>query len=316
MELDAVPPPRTLLVQFVPHAFGYKAMNVWFCRWVAGRRRARDRVEVMFHEAWFPPGGRLRHRLLHRVTRWMARTLYRAADRVYVAIPTWADRLRETGDRGPEPEWCPVPSNVPHVERPDLVTELRWRIAGADPSAELVGHFGSYPPAITAVLGTTIGRLFDGRPWLHVLLLGRGGDQFRGRLLRDRPAWSDRIVAPGELPADELSLHLQACDVLMQPLPDGVSTRRGSVMAALANGVPVVTTFGPFSEPIWRDGGGVALTDTAEPAATAAAVQRLLDNRRERDALGRRGRELYDRRFALRHTIAALHHSQTVETTN
>jgi glycosyltransferase involved in cell wall biosynthesis len=77
-------------------------------------------------------------------------------------------------------------------------------------------------------------------------------------------------------------------------------------MAALANGVPVVTTFGPFSEPVWRDEAGVALTDSADPAVTAAAVVRLLSDRPERDALGRRGRELYDRRFALRHTIAAL----------
>jgi glycosyltransferase involved in cell wall biosynthesis len=305
-ELDRLPAPRTLLVQYVPHAFGFKAMNVWLCRWVAGRRRAGDRIAVMYHEAWFPSGGRLRHRLLHHVTRWMARTLYRAADRVYVAIPTWGELLRQTGDHGPTPVWCPVPSNVPHVEQRELVAMVRSRLVGAEPRGQVVGHFGTYPPAVTAVLGPTIGLLLTGRSSVRVVLLGRGGERFRAALIRDRPDWAGRIVAPGELPADELSVHLQACDLMVQPLPDGVSSRRGSVMAALANGVPVVTTYGQFSESTWRDEPGVALTDNTDPSETATAAIRMLENGAGRAALGLRGRELYERRFALRHTIATL----------
>ena len=39
-ELDATPRPRRLLVQWVPHAYGQRSMNVGFCRWV--RRRGRQ----------------------------------------------------------------------------------------------------------------------------------------------------------------------------------------------------------------------------------------------------------------------------------
>ena len=58
-----------------------------------------------------------------------------------------------------------------------------------------------------------------------------------------RADWSDRVVAPGSLPAAAVTEYLRACDLVIQPYPDGVSSRRGTAMAALANGVPVVTTF-------------------------------------------------------------------------
>ena len=49
------------------------------------------------------------------------------------------------------------------------------------------------------------------------------------------------------MPADglaneEVSVHLSACDLMIQPYPDGISARRTSAMAALAHERPVVTT--------------------------------------------------------------------------
>ena len=93
---------------------------------------------------------------------------------------------------------------------------------------------------------------------------------------------------------------------MMQPYPDGVSSRRTSVMAPLAHGVPVVTTEGPLSEPVWRDSGAVVLVPLRDAALLATAVASLAsDPARLRD-LSSKGRELYDARFDIRHTIAAL----------
>ena len=39
-ELDRFPGPRTVLVQYTPHAFGWKAMNLPFAAWAASRRPA------------------------------------------------------------------------------------------------------------------------------------------------------------------------------------------------------------------------------------------------------------------------------------
>src|SRR6187401_3142136 len=44
---DRAPGPKRWLVQYVPHAFGWKAANVLFCLWLRARRR--DGIWVMFH---------------------------------------------------------------------------------------------------------------------------------------------------------------------------------------------------------------------------------------------------------------------------
>ena len=48
--LDAFAPPRRLLIQHVPNAWGDKGPNLGFGRWLAGRRRQGDDVRVMFHK--------------------------------------------------------------------------------------------------------------------------------------------------------------------------------------------------------------------------------------------------------------------------
>ena len=48
--LERYDAPRDLLVQWVPHGFGYRGLNVHFARWVARRAAKGDRVDVMVHE--------------------------------------------------------------------------------------------------------------------------------------------------------------------------------------------------------------------------------------------------------------------------
>ena len=50
--LDKFPGPRRLLVQWVPHGFGYRAMNLHFCVWLWRRAAAGDHVELMVHEPY------------------------------------------------------------------------------------------------------------------------------------------------------------------------------------------------------------------------------------------------------------------------
>ena len=111
----------------------------------------------------------------------------------------------------------------------------------------------------------------------------------------------------GQLESDALVAHLRACDWLYQPYIDGVSGRRGSLMAGLGEGRPIVTNLGPLSESMWKETGCVVLAPTAGPEvliATADAAFRLPEAARLE--LAERATATYTRIFAIERTIAAL----------
>ncbi len=78
-----------LLIQYVPHAFGYKAMNLPFCLWLYVHTRRNGGAAVMFHEVnlGFTSGNPMRYRLLDAVTKLMALLVARSAAQIFVATP-------------------------------------------------------------------------------------------------------------------------------------------------------------------------------------------------------------------------------------
>ena len=90
-------------------------------------------------------------------------------------------------------------------------------------------------------------------PSAHFLLIGSGSEAFRSALVARDRSLADRVSATGTLNAAELSAHIEACDVLLQPYPDGVTSRRTTTMAGLFARVPVVTTQGKLTERFWQE---------------------------------------------------------------
>jgi glycosyltransferase involved in cell wall biosynthesis len=138
------------------------------------------------------------------------------------------------------------------------------------------------------------------------LLVGQGSLELAAQLTRTHPGLRNRLHATGPLPADAVAVHLAACDLLLQPFPDGVSTRRGSVMAGLALGLPIVTSDGPATEPIWRRESAVVLAPAVSTAELLAATEGVLADAERRARLGTQAASLYGRCFTLEHVIRTL----------
>jgi glycosyltransferase involved in cell wall biosynthesis len=309
--LDAHAAPRRLLVQYVPHGYGYRSLNVAFCMWLWRRAAlSGDRVEVMVHEPFsaFGEGSRRQDAaaVIHRL---MATILLRASRRVWVSIPAWGRCWRPyaLGRRVPF-EWLPVPSTVEVAGDLGARAQLRARY-GVGEDGLLVGHLGTYPRRVAADLERLLPSVSARDEAAAFLLLGPGGVELRARAAGGRDSLAPRLHATGRLPARELSAHLAACDLLVQPFPDGVSTRRTSVMAGLAHGVAVATTEGRLTEPLWAASRAVALAPAGDATALSETVARLLTDAPERARLADAGRALYRERFDLRHTVAALRRS-------
>ncbi len=302
--LDRFPPPRRLLLQWVPHGFGYRSMNVGFCLWLRHRSRCGDRVEIMVHEPYLAFGGSVLQSMAAAVHRAMTVILTRAACRIWMAIPDWERRWRPyTLGRDVPFEWLPIPSSLSEPAPDDV---CRVRESYALPGSRIVGYLGSYGTAATRALSMSLPEILRRSPSSVVLLLGQNGQGLYRQLVRDHPELASRLHALGVLSSSALAQHVRACDVLVQPYPDGISSRRTSAMAGLALGVAVVTTTGHLTEPFWEESGCVSLVRLNEPHAMAAETLRLLSDDDARQRLGARGRELYLRQFDARHTIGAL----------
>jgi glycosyltransferase involved in cell wall biosynthesis len=294
-----------LLVQYVPHAFGAKATNIAFCLWLFSQRNKLP-IDVMFHEValGFERGQRLRHKMLAETNLLMALFVARAARRVFVAIPAWAETLRPMLPATTPIAWLPVFSNIA-VEAKDRDPAARRRRYAAE-DVPLLGHFGTYETPVGDLLAKTLPRLLQSNCDSRLLLLGRHGKVFRDRIGGVRPDLLDRIYAPGGMEASELSRLISLCDVMVQPYPDGITSRHTSAMAAFAHGRPVVTTTGRLTEPLWLENEAAALAPVGRTDLLSTMTCELLADESKRHRIATAGERLYKERFDLKHTISAL----------
>jgi glycosyltransferase involved in cell wall biosynthesis len=301
--LDRYPRPHRILVQYVPHAFGWKAMNLPFCLWLWSRRRTP--IDLMYHEVVFPLSWSqpFHHQLLGLATRLMAYCATGSAQNIFISTPAW-EKFIQPFDRKKRLTWLPIPSNIPTEVNADDVAELRRRLLSGD--GALLGCFGTYGQHTSAMLRAIIPALLEREQNRRVLLAGRGGHALAQDLVNDEAALRERVITPGNLAASEVSRHLAACDLLLQPYPDGISSRRGSSMAGLALGIPIVTNEGALSEALWRESGAVALAQNGSAQAFIATAEELLASRERRDQLCRRATSLYRSSFTIEHTVSVL----------
>ena len=87
-----------------------------------------------------------------------------------------------------------------------------------------------------------------------------------------------RVHWTGFVGADEVSANFAASDIALLPYRDGASFRRGSLMAALAHGMPIVSTTPAVPIPELRHSENIWLARMRSPEALADGVRQLWQN--------------------------------------
>jgi glycosyltransferase involved in cell wall biosynthesis len=296
-----------LLVQYVPHGFGRRAMNVPLTRWIAKQSQIGVDVRLMLHEVAFPfVQWPIHHNLIALANRWMLRCLMSNPKRVYLSTPAWKPLIDRYAKRPQNSVWVPVPSNIPSEPRSESET-LRRSWKSGDSTAVNIGHFGTFGGEIRRLALETFARLSKNDSRLRIILIGRGTESAKQELVERCPGLTaDRIYSLENGDHETVSVWLQACDLMLQPYPDGISTRRGSAMACFANRAPVVSNLGVLSEDLWR-------TELTEGFANEPNVDRLvstaikfIESPSMRSQAAAAGKRLYDQKFAVENTIRVL----------
>ncbi len=313
--------PDIVHIQYQTAAYGMHPAINFLPLWLR-RRRPHLRTVITYHDLrvpyLFPKAGRLRWWVTLAPARWShAVIVTNPEDWSKLEIGGW--RL-ETGDRGfdlqspisnlQSPVLIPIGSNI-HPSPPPGFDRTAWRERWGVRSNEiLLVYFGFLNASkggetLVEALAELVRR---GHPVRLMMLGGQVGDSdptnraYLERVQRLIEAWgvSDRVFWTGFLPPEEVSAALLSADLAVLPYRDGASFRRGSLMAVLAHGVPVVTTHPrpvpdvpPLADvPRLVDGVNARLVPPDDPSALADAIADLSTDPGLRRHLGEGAREL------------------------
>ena len=292
--------PDWVLLQYNPFSYGRLGLNLHLPRAIARmkRRHPEIRFALMVHEP-FVPLTSWKFGVMSVWQRWQLRSLGRSADLIFFSIDSWVHRFQRWFPGKPVFH-LPVGSNIPRV--PITRAEARARL-GITEGTTVLGVFGTFggtrlleeiKAAVHSVAGT-------GRDCMLVYI-GPHGKLVR-EAIGDLPALTE-----GPLPADEVSRRLAAVDIFLSPFIDGVSTRRGSMMAALQHGLAVVGTRGPLTDRILQqqDQHAMLLAGVGDAEGFAEYASELQRDVELRECLGTRAHKLYEAEFSWKKVVARL----------
>jgi glycosyltransferase involved in cell wall biosynthesis len=277
-------PPQWVLLQYNPYAYGRFGVAPALLRdTLAMRRKTGARLVVMVHEAWIA----MNDPKSYAVGLWQRgqlRALLMLADGVMTSTEALAREV------GADAVHAPIGSNI----TPANVTPERARASFGMDARLIVGLFGrEHESRALGHVEAAIAELARSHGADGLAVLNIGADAAPITTPPGVP-----VIAPGAVSEAEVSKHLLASDVILLPFTDGLSTRRGTLMAALAHGKPVVGLRGSNTDKVLdQAAGALVLVGSGDPGDYARAVCALCADPDRMHAVGARARELYESCF-------------------
>ena len=256
-----------LVLQYNPFSWGRRG----YCPWVPSTlRRLRQsgsatRLAVMFHETTIPKWP-WRFSLMFAWQYPIFRNVCRIADMAFVSTTRWIPQVRRAATGLPI-HHLPVGSNIPlcNVSR----DEARMKL-GIERDATVLGVFGgAHISRRLDWIAATVAEAKRTHPGRRTALLYIGPE---GRAMRRALGDSD-LIDCGALPPEEVGCRLRALDAAISPFLDGVSTRRGSVMAFLQHGIPIATNQSSWTDELFRQATPPGLLVSSARSAMAFAAE-------------------------------------------
>ncbi len=281
--------PEVVHIQYQSAAYGlHPAVN--YLPWRLRALQHRPVVVATFHDLRFPyifpKAGPLR---------WQAvLALARGSDADVITNPADWSHLAQAGLTQ---KLYPIPigSNIECEPPADYDRNHQRAQWGAGPDTWLLAYFGFLNAGKG---GETLVRalaelVHAGRPARLLMVGGKVGasdptnEAYLERVERLTVdlGVADKVQWTGFTASDQVSANLLAADCAVLPYREGATLRHGSLMAALAHALPIVSTQAsagaeadPGLFPTLRDGESALLVPPEDPIRLAAAVERVMSD--------------------------------------
>jgi glycosyltransferase involved in cell wall biosynthesis len=280
---------RWVFVQYTALSWSNRGFPWRFLRVLRLLRRAGARVAVVYHDAEPYTAVRLTEEFRRAVQLITMRRALTQSDLGVLTIPlervSWLTTVHQNA------VFIPVGANMP------IQDHSAFAISHPTPTVSVFGVTGGETgvlecQAIAAAVRSAAARVGQ----IRLLVFGRNGESAEPILsaaLRGVPA---QLECSGVLPAEGVVTLLASSDVLLF-LRGPISSQRGSAIAGIACGLPIIAaagikTAGPITE------AGIVFVDPGNPESAGEALTRVLQDSRYRESLAERSRIAYSKYFA------------------
>ena len=277
------------LLQYTALAWSRRGFSWRFLKVIRHLKKRGARCAIVFHDAEAYFGSRLVDRVRRAVQLYTMRAAERLADLSIFTIP--AEKIPWIKAPAQKSAFIPVGANLPSPEQV-------WRSADSKVNASpVVAIFSLSAGTVGAAEVNSIAdaALFAAERIgpLTILVLGRNSEIARTHLPERVGKAKVQVVVHGLLPADEVVQILGSCDAMLF-VRGPISTRRGSAIAGIACGLPVIARQGWETAPPVTEA-GIELLRAEESSSYGPALVRVLADSPFRAQLAKRSQEAYTR---------------------
>ncbi len=278
----ATHPTDILHIQYQAAAFNLTGWVNYLPR-LLQKQPHRPKIVTTFHDLripyLFPKAGKLRQKAIFDLAKYSDAVICtNIEDAENLRRHTWATHLSE----------IPLGNNVPLAPPPNFDRAVWRQKLGVSKDAIVMAYFGFLNESKG---GEDLILLLDEllRRGENAYLLMIGGDvgdsdpnnadyARRVRQMIAERGLSARIITTGYVSLPDVSANLLAADIAVMPFRDGISFRRTTLIAALAHGLPVISTTPSINLPKIVDGENVILLSPRDVGAFANAVTRVTND--------------------------------------
>lgn len=234
--------PKYILLQYVPFMYSKKGgINFFVPLFIILLKIFSNETKfaVMLHELWYPNEPSFKSKILHYLHKLQLCLMLPVFSKIFTStksnfqeikslLPVVKDRI----------VFLPVASNIKTPKKRNFSFRNRSHLV----------HFGSLHISRNAEeLVIKINHLLQDFPGVTLSYIG---GEFFSPDIKDK--LSSQIIYLGKLSDNEINQIFSQSDLLLAFYSDGVSARRGSILAALDHGLPVLTVLGHQTDDLFK----------------------------------------------------------------
>ena len=281
-----------VLVQYTALAWSERGFPLRFLRVLKILRQAGARVAMVYHDVLPYHGSRTIDKLRRRAQVHAMNEALRSCDLGVFTVPIskipWIPKKHIRAVFIPVGANLPAPETAWKTQRHITSRLLTVGVFGITGGESGIWEIASISEALQ-IVAERLGKL-------RLVVMGRHSDTAEKALRNLMDKMPIEVSALGILPGGEIVQHLSCCDVLLF-VRGGISSRRGSAIAGIACGLPVVALDGvETASPITE--AGVVFADPQRQRGLGEALLKVLADAEYREVLAARSRHAQETYFS------------------